>query len=317
MIRKILVTIILIIFMLGFSLIESKAQTKIKITASVFPLMEFAQAVCGERGEVSLLLPPGAEIHSWRPRPSDMIKISKSDVFIHIGADLEPWLDDVLKSVNNPNLRIFKAIDSVLPEERVEHQAEIDHEDLFGEHDHKHAHGTLDPHIWLDFVIDQRIIDHIVELFSQMEPGYKELFVKNGSAYKQKLEEYDRRFREELDRCKNRTFIMGGHAAFGYLARRYKLHQVSLYGVSPNSRPNPKQLVRVVEMAKEHQICVIYFEAYVSDDLAKVIAQEVGAKTLVLYPAANLTVEQTNSNMTFLDIMIHNLSSLKKGFSCE
>lgn len=317
MTRKILVSFFQILFILGFCLGGCKAQTKIRVTASVFPLKEFAQAVCGERGEVSLLLPPGAEIHTWRPRPSDLIKISKSDVFIHIGADLEPWLNDVLKSINNPNLRILKASDSVLPIERVEHQPEIDHEEQHDEHAHEHTHGTLDPHIWLDFVIDQKIIDNIVELFSRMEPENSELFERNGAVYKQKLEEYDRRFREELGQCKNRTFILGGHAAFGYLARRYSLHQVSLYGVNPDSRPTPKQLVRVMELAKEHQINVIYFEVYVSDDLAKVIAEEVGAKTLVLNPAANLTVEQTKANMTFLDIMNQNLASLKKGLSCD
>ena len=303
--------------MLGFYSGNSLAQTKVRVTVSVFPLMEFAQAVCGEWGEVSLLLPPGAEIHTWRPRPSDMIKVANSDVFIHIGADLEPWLEDVIKSVNNPNLRILRAIDSVPPTERVKNQQESREEDLFEEHAHEHTHGTLDPHIWLDFTIDQRIIDSIVELFSLMEPKNRELFEKNGASYKKKLEKYDRRFREELGHCDNRVFILGGHAAFGYLARRYNLHQISLYGLSPDSKPTPKELVRVVELAKEHQISVIYFEVYVSDDLAKVIADEVGAKTLVLNPAANLTVAQTKENMTFLDIMSQNLSSLKKGLSCE
>ncbi|MGD9345236.1 MAG: zinc ABC transporter substrate-binding protein [Candidatus Aminicenantes bacterium] len=293
------------------------AQSKFKVTVSVFPLKEFAQAVCGEKGDVSLLCPPGAEIHTWRPRPSDMIKIAKSDVFIHIGVGLEPWLDDVLKSVNNPDLRILRASDSLLPTERLEHLAEIDHKAQHGEITHEHTHDTLDPHIWLDCVIDQRIIDSIVGIFSKIDPGSSELFKKNGSEYKGKLGECDRRFREELAPCKNRTFILGGHAAFGYLARRYGLHQISLFGVSPDSRPTPRQLVRIVELAKEHNINVIYFEAYVSDDLAKVIADEVGAKTLVLNPGANLTVEQTAAQVTFLEIMYQNLKSLKKGLSCE
>jgi len=133
----------------------------------------------------------------------------------------------------------------------------------------------------------------------------------------QKLAECDRLFREELAPCKKRTFILGGHAAFGYLARRYGLHQISLYGISPNSRPTPKELVRVVELARKHKIDVIYFEVYVSDDLAKVIAEELGAKTLVLNPAVNLTLKQAESRVTFLEIMYQNLANLKKGLSCE
>jgi zinc transport system substrate-binding protein len=279
--------------------------------------MEFARAVCGGRGEVSLLIPPGAEIHTWRPRPSDMIKISKSNVFIHIGADLEPWLGDVLRSVNNPNLRILKAIDSVPLSARMDSHQESRDEDMYDEQTHEHAHETLDPHIWLDFSIDQRIIDSIVQLFSQMEPNNSEIFERNGAKYKKELEEYDRRFKEELGKCKTRVFILGGHAAFGYMARRYDLNQIALYGMNPDSKPTPKQLVRVVELAKKYQISVIYFEEYVSDELAKVIADEVGAKTLVLNPAANLSEAQIKAKMTFLDIMSQNLESLKKGFSCD
>jgi zinc transport system substrate-binding protein len=317
MIRNTIILLFLILLVLGFYSEDGKAQAKIRVTTSVFPLMEFARAVCGERGDVSLLLPPGAEIHTWRPRPSDMIKISKSDVFIHIGADLEPWLEDVLKSINNPSLRIMRAIDSVLPEERVENHRASEEEEIHEEHAHEHAQGPMDPHIWLDFAIDLRIIENIVELFSQMEPNNRELFKRNAAAYKNKLENYDRKFREDLGLCKKRVFILGGHAAFGYLARRYNLKQISLYGVSPDSKPTPKQLVRVIELAKEFQIDVIYFEAYVSDELAKVIAEEVGAKTLVLYPGANLTLAQTKAKKTFLDIMSQNLANLKKGLSCD
>ncbi|MCJ7580924.1 MAG: zinc ABC transporter substrate-binding protein, partial [Candidatus Aminicenantes bacterium] len=51
-------------------------QAKIRILTTLFPLYEFAQAVCGERGEVDILIPPGAEVHSWKPKPSDIIKIA-------------------------------------------------------------------------------------------------------------------------------------------------------------------------------------------------------------------------------------------------
>ncbi len=302
--------------MLGCLFGDCEVRSRIKITTSVFPLWEFAKAVAGERGEVEFLLPPGAEIHTWRPRPSDILKITSSDVFVYIGADLEPWLDDVLKSVNNPNLHILKASDGIALMEREESRKETLHEDSHSGHEHEHIHGALDPHIWLDFAIDQKVIESIVSLLCQMEPENRSLFEGNGAAYKKKLEDIDRRFREDLGRCKGDTFILGGHAAFGYLARRYNLHQISLFGVNPNSSPTPKQLVRVVELAKKYHINVIYFEVYVSDDLARVIAEEVGAKTLVLNPAANLSKEQMNTGNTFLDIMEQNLMHLKEGLSC-
>jgi zinc transport system substrate-binding protein len=110
---------------------------------------------------------------------------------------------------------------------------------------------------------------------------------------------------------------LGGHAAFGYLARRYNLNQIALYGLSPDSKPTPRKLAEVVNLAEEHQIKVIYFEDYVSDELAKVIAKEVGAKILVLNAGANISQEQLKSGTTFLEIMEKNLEILKHGLCCR
>lgn len=289
---------------------EMSEPDTIIAVATVYPLMEFAQAVLGERGEVTLLLPPGAEIHTWQPRPSDMNKISQSDIFICIGADLEPWVDDVLGSVRNPNLKIFRASYGI----SLIGGAESEHKH---QHDHDHGHDALDPHIWLDFNLDQVIIDRLVSIMSELKPSESSFFKTNGEEYKARLQKLDKKFEKTLSACKGRTFILGGHSAFGYLAKRYQLHQISLYGLNPDSTPTPRELVEVVELAKEYNIKVIYFEVNVNDELARVIANEVGARTLVLSPAANITRIQIKDGMTFFDIMDSNLKNLSEGLECE
>lgn len=281
-------------------------DSKIKVVSTIFPLMEFSKAVCGERGEVSLLLPPGAEVHTWRPRPSDIIKVSSTDLFIYIGADLEPWIHDLLESIKNPGLRVLEA-GQALPAGEKDRSS----------HHHANNHETLDPHIWLDFGMDQLIVDKIATMLTEIEPGNSSYFQKNASLYKEKLRRLDQKFKDSLKDCAHRTLILGGHSAFGYLAKRYNLEQISLYGLSPDAKPTPKQLVEVVELAKKHAIKTIYFEIYVSDELAKVLAKEVGARTLVLNPAANLTKEQLNSGTTFFDIMKKNLENLRNGLLCK
>ena len=290
----------------GFQPAHLYSPNKVKIITSVFPLREFAEAVCGERGEVNLLLPPGAEIHTWRPRPSDIVRISSADIFIYIGRDLEPWLHDILKSVKSTNMRVLEASQgmSLIEEESHEHQ-------------HVHEHEAVDPHIWLDFEIDQIIVDKIVAVLSDVDPEGSSVFRENAAFYKKNLRSLDIKYTKELKSCVHRTLILGGHAAFGYLARRYNLRQISLYGLSPDSKPTPKQLIEVVEQAKKHRIKTIFFEIAVSDDLARVIAREVGARTLVLNPGANLTKEQLKSGVTFFDIMEKNLENLKDGLICK
>ncbi|HEB34344.1 MAG TPA: zinc-binding protein [Candidatus Aminicenantes bacterium] len=296
---------ILVIF--GFQAQDLDAAKKINIVTSVFPLLEFAGAVSGERGEVSLLLPPGAEIHTWRPRPSDIIRLSSAELFIYVGADLEPWLHDLLKSVRNPNLRVLEASRGIplIDEEDIVHSA------------HERNHEVQDPHIWLDFKNDQRIVDKIAAVLSEMDPEGSLVFKRNAFIYKEKLRILDQKFKDGLMDCVHRTIILAGHGAFGYIARSYNLRQISLYGLSPDSRPTPKKLIKVVELAKKYRIKVIFFEIRVRDELAKVLAEEIGARTLVLNPGANLTKEQLKSGKTFFDIMEANLENLKDGLDCK
>ena len=302
----------IVIILTAFQAPHLGSSSKIKLVTSVFPLMEFARAVCGERGEVSLLVPPGAEIHTWQPRPSDIVKLSSADLFIFIGSNMEPWLQDILDGVENPNLRTLESSREISLIKRDSTGG--GHQD---EAEHPHEHETMDPHIWLDFQVDQVIVDRIAAVLSEMDPGGASVFEKNASVYKENLRNLDRKYKESLAECTHRVFILGGHAAFGYLARRYGLRQISLYGVSPDSKPTPKKLIEVVELTKTYGIKVIFFEASVSDKLARVLARETGARTLVLNPGANLTREEMKLGKTFFDIMEENLENLKDGLGCR
>ncbi len=316
--RKKFLLLLIFLFIFKIPYLHSQEQTavdKVKIITSVFPLQEFAEAVAGERGEVSLLLPPGAEIHTWQPRASDIMRLSSADVFIYVGAALEPWLHDMMKSVKNPAIRVLEASQGLSLLRKNDGQPK--HEEKTNTEEHNHEHSVIDPHIWLDFENDQIIVDRIESLLSELIPEYRLFFKRNALVYQKKLQKLDQRYQAGLRNCSQSTFILGGHAAFGYLARRYGLNQIALYGLNPDSKPTPRKLVEVVDLAKEHQIKVIYFEDYVSDDLAKVMAKEVGAETLVLNAGANISKEQLKSGMTFLEIMEKNLENLRYGLQCR
>jgi zinc transport system substrate-binding protein len=286
---------------------RSKQDVPVKIMATIFPLKEFAQAVLAEWGSVDLLLPPGAEIHTWQPKPSDLMKLSSADVFLYVGARLEPWVEDILRSVKNPALRVIEASDglNLLKDEGDE----LEHQD--------HDHGAADPHIWLDFTNDEMIIDRIAEVLCSILPDKQAVFRSNADGYKKKLQALDEKYKVSLERCDQKTLVLGGHSAFGYMARRYGLHQISLYGLSPDAKPTPRQLIEVIELVKKRRIGSIFFEVNVNSELAKVIASETGAKTLVLNPGASMSREQRNSSITFLDIMEKNLESLTDGLRCR
>jgi len=280
----------------------------VRVLTSVFPLKEFAAAVAGDRGEARLLLPPGAGVHTWQPRAGDLVRLSRCDLFIYIGANLEPWLPDLLKGLGGKPVRTLEASSGLdlLASAPGEHGDEAEGREHGG-------HAAVDPHVWLDFGLDAIIVDRIRDELSALDPGGKDVYAANARVLKARLESLDDRFRSRLEACPQKTIVLAGHAAFGYLARRYGLEQIALYGLSPDSQPTPSGLISVVGIARDRGIKSIFFETAASPDLARTLAREIGARTLVLNPGHNLTREESRKGLSFFDIMEENLRSLEDG----
>jgi ABC-type Zn uptake system ZnuABC Zn-binding protein ZnuA len=82
--------------------VKKNTSDKISVVTTLYPLYEFSKEVGGDKAEVSLLLPPGTEAHTFEPRPSDITKISSADMFVYIGSGMEPWAQDILDGAKNP-----------------------------------------------------------------------------------------------------------------------------------------------------------------------------------------------------------------------
>lgn len=287
---------------------NAAAGFRVRIETSVFPLKEFAAAVAGERGEVRLLLPPGAGVHTWQPRPGDLIRLAECDLFIYIGADLEPWVPDVMRGLAGRKIETLEAARGL----DLIREPEDEGHGRGGE-----GHGAFDPHVWLDLELAGRIVDLIRDRLSAIDPDGDSVYRRNAATFREKLRGLDLKFKTELGTCPRKTFILAGHAAFGYLARRYGLEQVALYGLSPDSQPTPGRLIDVVGLAREKGIKVIFFETAASPDVAKALSRELGATTLVLNPGHNLTRAEITKGVGFFDIMEKNLRNLKNGLGCR
>ncbi len=219
---------------------------KIRIMTTVFPLREFAAAVAGERGEVSLLLPPGAGVHTWQPRPGDIVRLSECDLLLFIGSGLEPWLPDLLKAFPRGRIRTLEAAAGLAVEGA--------HEDEGPGEEEEHDHGPLDPHVWLDFELDVRIVGRIADELARLDPAGGPEFAANAGRLNARLKELDVRFRDGLAGCRGRDIVLAGHGAFGYLARRYGLVQTALYGLSPDAQPKPRDLMKAVDFCRRKSI---------------------------------------------------------------
>jgi zinc transport system substrate-binding protein len=289
---------------------EGKGDKKPQVVTTLFPLYDFARTIAGDRATVSLLLPPGVEPHSFEPKPEDMVRVGKADLFVYTDRYMEPWAAELVKGVGNRDLLVVDAGKGAhfLP------AAEDD--DHGGEHGHHRGEG-MDPHIWLDLDNAQKMVDNIAAGLAARDQAGREYYLARAAAYKERLAALDRRFKSELMECRDRLFLHGGHYAFGYLAARYGLRYVAAYALSANAEPTPKKMAALVRLMKEKGLKFIFYEELLSPTMADTLAREGGARLLKLHGIHNVGREELEHGATFISLMEQNLANLKVGLQCR
>lgn len=277
---------------------------KLVVVTTLFPLYDFAKNIGGDKADVSLLLPPGTEPHSFDPKPSDVVKIDQAKVFVYTGKFMEPWAEDIAGNLSGKTHSVVDASAGISLEKSVA----VDPDEPV---------GAKDPHIWLDFGNDEKIIDNILAGFVAQDPANADYFRANAVSYKNSLALLDDASRAALATCKQKEIVYGGHYAFGYFAKRYGLKYVAAQGVSPDAEPTAKDLIALVKQIRENGVQYVFYEELTSSKIADTIASETGAKLLSLSAGHNVTKKQLDDNVSFLAIMEQNLANLKTGLGCS
>jgi zinc transport system substrate-binding protein len=296
---------------------EKKPEMKrLVVVATLFPLYDFARNVAGMRAEVTLLLPPGAEPHGFEPKPADIVRLNKGDVFLYTSPDMEPWAADIIKGLQNKKLEVVDTSQGVIlrrEHEKKDHR----HDSRDGHRDGRHDRsGAADPHIWLDFANAVKMVENIRDGLAKTDPAGKDVYEKNAVSYIEQLKALDERFRKGLQTCEKKVLVNGGHFAFDYMAKRYGFHYVSVYGVSPDAEPTAATLVKLTRLIRENHLGYLFHEELINPRVAETLARETGATLLKLHPAGNLAKEQFDRGETFITLMDKNLENLQTGLKC-
>jgi len=282
-------------------------RAALSVFASFYPLYEFASRVGGNRAVVRSLVPAGGEPHAYEPTPRDIAALSAADLIVYNGAGFERWAQR-LSRVAPPRVVRVEATRG-LPIRRI-----VDEKASHG--GHAHSAGDPDPHVWLDPLLAQRQVDNILAGFVRADPAGRAVYEANARRLRQDLWALHQRYMSGLRSCGQRTIITT-HAAFGYLAARYKLTMIAITGLSPEAEPSPRKLREIVREARARRVSVIFNESQANPKVAEVMAREVGGRTLVLNPVERLTAEQARSGSAYVTVMDDNLRNLADGLDCR
>lgn len=304
----------------GAAKVPSFAEAdRLKVATSFYPLYEFAAAVGGDKADVINLVPPGTEPHDWEPTAGHIKTLNAAQVFLYNGAGMEHWVKKTLQSLDSKSLSVVETSRGfALLQGRHDDHGDADehgHEEEEAD-EHGHEAEEFDPHIWLDPKGAIHTVEMIRDAFVQADATHKATYEANAARYIEKLKALDAEFQTGLAQCRTQEFFTS-HAAFGYLAHRYGLEQHAIMGLAPEAEPTPKDLAAIIAEAKEHDVRYIFFETLVSDKVAKVVADEIGAQTLVLNPFEGLTEADIKAGKNYLSVMQENLANLKTALECK
>lgn len=288
------------------------SRTPLRVCATIFPLYDFATRIAGERAQVSLLLPPGADVHLWEPGVDTLRSLGRVDLLIYNGAGLEPWLEKIVAAAGNPRLRLVDASEGLALHP------------MGGGEVHGHAAGekarsrgaqepgAYDPHVWLDPVRAKRQAANIRDALVAADPEGKNFYSARYDALARRLDHLDFLFRTVLAGTRHKDFVVS-HAAFGYLASRYGLQQIALTGPEGEAEPSPAHLAVVAGLYRGGGRRYLFIDALHGGRAAATVAREVGAEVLALHHLAALTPTQATAGEDYFSLMEENLVNLYRG----
>ncbi|WP_246186705.1 metal ABC transporter substrate-binding protein [Microlunatus speluncae] len=274
----------------------------------MYPFQFVVERVAGTHAKVENLTQPGAEPHDLELSPQQVAQVGKADLVVY-EKTLQAAVDEAVAQNAGDRALDTATVVPMIPLGEEAHE----HEDG-SEEGEEHDHGGLDPHIWLDPNNLATVGRAVAERLAAADPDHAADYTENAAALATELTGLDQEYTAGLKQCTIREFITN-HAAFGYLAKRYGLEQISISGLSPDAEPSPARIAEIHTEAKEHKITTIFYETLVSPAVAESIAGDLGLKTDVLDPIEGVT--QDSRGKDYLEIMRANLTALRSANACQ
>ena len=280
----------------------------ISVVATVFAPYDFARQLVGERGEVTLLLPPGSEAHSYEPSPKDIIEIQNCDLFIYVGGVSDAWVSDVLESVGG-DVRTVTLRDCVelLEEEHVEGM-EVDED----EHEHE-GEIEYDEHVWTSPRNAELICEKIAAALCEVDPEGAEEYGTALESYCAQLDELDAAFTEAVENGVRDTVVFGDRFPLLYFAKAYGLNYYAAWpGCADEAEPSAATVTFLIDKVKAEGIPVVFHIELSNEDMADTICNETGAKKMLFSACHNVTRAQFDAGVTYLELMWQNVDALRE-----
>lgn len=291
---------------------------KISIVTTIFPYYDFVRQLAGDKADVRLLLSPGSDPHSYEPTPSDIVAIENCDLFVYNGGESDEWVDGVLSSIENKNVKVMKMMEYVT----LRHEQSMDHNHEHAEHEdmddndegHDHEEGEeYDEHIWTSIRNAERMSASIADELISVDSKNSDYYNEKKADYISSLDSLDKKFTEVANNKKRDTLVFGDRFPFLYFVSDYDLgYECAFPGCSHETEPSTAVVSHLIDFTRENNIPVVFYLELSSGKIAQIISEDSSAKTMQFSSCHNVTKEDFENGATYISVMEQNLEALKE-----
>ncbi len=305
------VSLIFAVMIFSFSDVKVEKKERLSIVTTGFAHYDFAKQICGENAEITMLLSPGEESHTYEPTPSDIMKIQQCDIFIYTGGESETWVDNILKNIGD-EVECIKLMDITAVKREVITD-EMDHEHDENEHsDHDHEE-EYDEHVWTSPVNAIDIVKVIYNTVCLVDSENEKIYIENAGKFITQLEHLDLSFRKMMQNAKQNCVVIADRFPLMYLFDEYGINYHAAFpGCSAQVQANPVTIAFLNDIVNEENIPVIFKVDMSTGTVAKSISESTGADIDTLYSCHTVTQQDFENGETYISLMTKNLTALKK-----
>lgn len=290
----------------------NRQNNKADIVTTLYPQYDIAKQIVGDKMTVSLLTPFGGEIHGFDPRPSDIVAIKESKLFIFSSHELEPWVGNILDD-SIYALDLSKSF-TLAPHDH-DHDHDDENHDEHDDDDHDHDHASL--HYWTDPTTFMQLIRAIWASILVIDPANTAYYTARADAYYDEI----RALHIELDifmqALDHPTIYFAGHNANDAFAERYHLHIRSFSeSFKPDAELTPQQLTSLINEISSLGVHYLFIEELVEPRAALAIQAELATRShsltlLELHGYHNITKQQNQEGVRYADLFAQNIANLR------
>ena len=282
----------------------------ISIVSTVFPSYDFArQITAGTNADITLLLQPGEEVHSFDPTSQDIIRIQNADLFLYVGGENDVWVNGVLAGLDK-NVNTFRMMDYVtLYEEELVAGMQPEEEDAAATEGET---KEWDEHVWTAPVNAISIVKAMAAELISLDPANAKTYQANSDAYVAQLQALDQSFRDVVDAGSRKTVVFADRFPVRYFVEEFGLSYYAAFpGCSAETEASAATITSLIDHVKAEAIPVVFYIEMSNQQMANTVAEATGAKTMLFHTCHNVTKAEFESGETYLSLMQNNLLALK------